>query len=247
MLIGAYPAVAHGALCGDPDASPGGRRADPVVAPCRPSVPQHRTPIHSMLLSPRRFPSREGRGPSARHCFRFGDLGFGDLSHVYLQVWRPMLPGRSVRAFALAVYKMQAVNASLSTSTPHHMLRHSRGSSSRTAARSSRFVQRPRRPITRRVLRAVLLVLFAPRLAVLPTRLAPRRTRRRAAGGTSAWLQSALMVSGSASGRGAASADDVAVMMAGATAKPPKKPSRNLRRSISLTGSPFGAERSCPR
>src|SRR3954463_3269958 len=46
------------------------------------------------------------------------------------------------------------------------------------------FVQYPRRRITRPARRAVLLARRAPRRAVLPTLLAPRRTRRRAGPGT---------------------------------------------------------------
>ena len=76
--IDAYSDVDRGALCGDPDVCPGGRRADPAVDPSPPSRPQPRIPLHSRLLSPRRPLIRQGQAPSPRHCF-----GFGDLSHVY--------------------------------------------------------------------------------------------------------------------------------------------------------------------
>src|SRR5215213_8437431 len=68
--IGASPHVALRAPCGGLDACPGGQCADPAVAPCPQSVPQHRTPRHSMLLSPRRPLIRRGRAPFAATLLR---------------------------------------------------------------------------------------------------------------------------------------------------------------------------------
>jgi hypothetical protein len=120
----------------------------------------------------------------------------------------------------------------------------------RCGLRRERLVQYPRRRITRRVRRAVRLALRTPRRAVLLTLLAPRRTRRRAGPGTStaACVQSVLTASRSASVRvesdaasdsGAASTEDAAAMMAGVTAKPPKRPTKNVRRSMRVPSRRF--------
>jgi hypothetical protein len=109
------------------------------------------------------------------------------------------------------------------------------------------FVQYPRRRITRPVRRMVLVARLAPRRAVRPTLRAPRRARR-----TAAWVQSVSRsasmgvegdatlgrdsgVGDTASGRGAASTEDAAARMVGATAKPPKRPSKNVRRSMGVS------------
>ena len=108
------------------------------------------------------------------------------------------------------------------------------------------FVQYPRRRITRPVRRTVLVARLAPRRAVRPTLRAPRRARR-----TAAWVQSVSRsasmgvegdatlgrdsgVRGTPSGRGAASTEDAAARMVGATAKLPKSPSKNVRRSMGV-------------
>ena len=108
------------------------------------------------------------------------------------------------------------------------------------------FVQYPRRRITRPVRRTVLVARLAPRRAVRPTLRAPRRARR-----TAAWVQSVSRsasmgvegdatlgrdsgVGDTASGRGAASTEDAAARVVGATAKLPKSPSKNVRRSMGV-------------